>query len=223
MKHLQVHDNGSETSAAFRVVCAAARALAGDERWCDMLAENLYWASMEAFLQSSLLAAINRTDEGFIADRERNVSPRLRPDLLVFPVRAHDAWWQLRERAQEDTSLSDVLRLAVQMKVAWTRGNATGSATLPNKIAATRSDIALLHEVLPGKGAVAVLVSGFHPRGDGAREVEAALRALVAEVPATAESLVLPLLEDYRPARWDKLLEPDRAAFSMLWLARIQD
>lgn len=124
------------------------------QSWSSIVAESLYWASCESFLQSSLLWAINASDGALIADRERLLTGSgnsgTKPDLLLFE-RSHRQSWLNAERSER-------LRIGcafVYAKLAWAKGNATGSATIPAKASALLSDIAKLrdlHEVTVGSG-----------------------------------------------------------------------
>jgi hypothetical protein len=133
----------------------ALQRLSGLQSWSSIVAENLYWASCESFLQSSLLWAINASDSALIADRERLLTGSgnkgTKPDLLLFE-RSHGQSWLAA------TDRSERLRLGcafVYAKLAWAKGNATGSATIPAKAKALLSDIARLrdvHELALGSG-----------------------------------------------------------------------
>ena len=69
--------------------------LRGDCLWLQLLAENLFWASCEGFIQCSVLGAFNLQNQRYIADREREVrwdNDKIKPDLLLFQRCAYAAW-----------------------------------------------------------------------------------------------------------------------------------
>jgi hypothetical protein len=219
-----------ETSA-YEALLMAARTLSDNSFWLDLLAENLYWASMEGFLQSSLLGAFNSGTHGFVADRERMVALRraCRPDLLIMrrSSSVHDEWWTARGHGGPKAQ-AEYLRLAqamVQLKVAWTPGNARGSSMLTSKAESVKSDVTRLKSYLkaPSLGVIGVLISGFHQESDGAvaisRSLNALKRAVTDEVDSGDE---VTLLTRVRPTRWNPILDHGRAVFSTLWFAQVR-
>lgn len=125
----------------------ALQRLTGLQSWSSIVAENLYWASCESFLQSSLLWAINASNGALIADRERLLTGSgnngTKPDLLLFERSYRQSWLDATDRLER-------LRIGcafVYAKLAWAKGNATGSATIPAKASALLSDIAKLREL----------------------------------------------------------------------------
>jgi hypothetical protein len=217
--------------SAYDALVGAAETLSENPFWLDLLAENLYWASMEGFLQSSLLGAFNSGTHGFVADRERALAPRgaFKPDMLVMERSSgvHEEWWAAREEGGPNAQ-ARYLRLAqavVQLKVAWTPGNARGSAMLTSKAAAVKSDVVRLRQCLkdPSLGIVGVLVSGFHPESDGAEAIRSSLDVIKGAVANEVDSgNEVMLLARARPTRWNPVLENGRALFSTLWLARVR-
>lgn len=217
--------------SAYDALVGAAQTLSENSFWLDLLAENLYWASMEGFLQSSLLGAFNLGTHGFVADRERALEPNgaLKADLLVMEQSSdvHEAWWTAREEGGPNapTRYLGLSQAVVQLKVAWTPGNARGSAVITSKAAAVKSDVVRLRQCLkdPSLGIVGVLVSGFHLESDGAEAVRSSLdvikRAVANEVDSSNEVM---LLARARPTRWNPVLENGRALFSTLWLAQVR-
>lgn len=220
-----------EKTSAYDALVEAARMLSMNTFWLDLFAENLYWASMEGFLQSSLLGAFNLGTHGFVADRERALASRgaFKPDLLVMERSSgvHEEWWTAREEGGSNAQARyrRLVQAVVQLKVAWTPGNARGSAVITSKAAAVKSDVARLQQCLenPSLGIVGVLVSGFHPESDGAEVIRSSLdvikRAVANEVDSGNEVM---LLARARPARWSPVLKKGQALFSTLWVTRIR-
>ena len=155
---------------------SAFASLAASQSLRQLLAENLYWASCEALVQSAALYSFNSTSTQFIADRERQLDG-LKPDLLAFDRQDHDQWWTARSLGDRE-ALGNLTKGLVQFKVAWTEGNANGSAKLGPKTRAIRTDIDRLRawgEVHPGRDLFwAVLLGGFHEPGAGVRALSEA-------------------------------------------------
>ena len=192
----------------------AVNALSWDASWCDTLAENLYWASCEGFIQSSLLGAINWTSDLHVADRERSVGngeDNIQPDLLLMLRGNHDSYWS--ERLANGPVSLNFLRALVQVKLVWTEGSAKGSAVISQKSRQVTGDIDGLRLFISGKRSIEklsiegfqiVVVSGFHTLGEGRRFVDAAIDRVRGEIsPPYSDQLRISLLEDYRPRRWE--------------------
>ncbi len=117
--------------------------------WSAIVAENIYWASCECFLQSSLLWSINTlAGSKFLSDREKLVTGTgnsgTKPDLLFFRADCHAAWRAATRTRKEARQLGVGF---VYVKLAWSEGDATGSATIPAKASAIVDDIGKLREL----------------------------------------------------------------------------
>lgn len=149
-----------------------------DSNWLRILAENLFWASCEGFVQSSILAAYNAQNLPLVADREKVLKwdgGSITPDLLVFR-RADYADWR---RSANGTGRNSLAHALAQITMVWTRGTAGGSAVVTEKAKKIARDAAgLIRFCDAHSGTLAylgVLTSGFQPAGHGASAVEDAV------------------------------------------------
>lgn len=211
-----------------RDVRRAIEALAANSLWRDMLAENILWASCESLLQTTLLWSFNALSGRFVADRERTLAKGWRPDLVVLRRAAHDDWHNARQKNRGRTETFRKLACGVvQLKVAWTEGNAYGSASLPNKVVAIRDDLDRLHNEAdsfqPDERYVGVLLSGVHPQEDGPKMMGEARRFLHSRLLTNHVSFQrsVQLLLGHRPAHWRSLPLGADAAFSELLFMRV--
>lgn len=147
-----------------RQLRAATTKLEASTEWRQMLAENLFWASCEGFLQSSLLWAVNQQSTSLFADREKKIAGTAPVDLVLFERAVYADYLSARGER-----LAALCRALVQLKVVWTKGNATGSAVASEKAKSVLYDAVRLAEVCRSNagctGVLGVLVAGRHPAG----------------------------------------------------------
>ncbi len=206
---------------------AALWSLADDSRWRSMLAENVYWASCEAFVQTTLLWAFNSRSKAFVADRERRLrkEPTWKPDLAIMSRDDHDAWWGARRAGRCDSkTLRRLARGIVELKVAWTPGNATGSAVLTQKAKTVRDDVdgleAARTEAPNSEMYMGVIVSGFH-KTEGAKALADSLVIIRDALPKAIRTAAttIPLLDGFESAAWKDILENGKKGYSsLLWI-----
>ena len=97
----------------------------------------------------------------------------IQPDLIVFDRSDYWAWFE----AEGDLPRRvEMIRGLVQLKMAWTRGNAKGSAVITQKAKGVADDAAALARfsiLYPHcRTYLGITVAGFHHRGEGASEVD---------------------------------------------------
>ncbi len=172
----------------------ACEGLVRSKEWQDQLAANVYWASCEGFLQSTLLWAFNsfpgthKVDgDRYLADRERYLvwgERRIAPDLVFFGEGDEKRWWDYRD-ARDRENLRSLAAGLVEVKMAWLPGSATGSATLGSKAVSIQTDVDNLRYLLEhkvGRSAWVVwCVAGF-PGKDHGRAVEESVEFLRSQV-----------------------------------------
>jgi hypothetical protein len=203
------------------------RALAADKRWRGWLAENIYWASCESFLQTTLLPVFNQTSERFVTDRERKLDGNWHPDLAIMSRAHHDEWWHARNVSKNKAALRGLVRGVVQLKIAWTERNANGSARLTEKVKGIRKDVHGLMgraKSLPEATLLmGVLVAGFHKPAEGKRKLRTAVEQ-VGSVLNAATGLApnrVVLLDDFEADHWHPLLRGEKRAWATLVWARL--
>ena len=127
---------------AVDVIHGALKTLAASRLWVGLLRENVYCASYEGFVQTSLLGAINsrQAKPKLWCDRERRVRINgkiVAPDLWLVNAKVKD--WDLWEKARLNpvaARLNPMLQVskgAVEIKVAWTKDWAGGSAVISQR------------------------------------------------------------------------------------------
>lgn len=206
-----------------RDVVAAFSCLGNNTSWCAMLAENLYWASCEALVQSALLHTFNAASSNFVADRERALVGSMKPDLVVLDRSDHDAWWNAREH-RDQLQLRRLVQAVVQLKVAWTKGNASGSAVVTEKAKRVRDDVEgllRLQQSFPTWRLFwAVLIGGFHESGRGGLaldDAEAILRAGLRREHGSKDIQTVTILDDMSLDHWKPHREVPLASARLLW------
>lgn len=209
-------------------LCSALWTLADDARWRAMLAENIYWASFEPFVQTTLLWAFNTKSKDFVADRERRLhrNPDWKPDLSIMDRKDHDAWWEARSaKPCDDAMLRRLARGIVQLKVAWTPGNAYGSAVITQKAKDIRTDVEGLrgaqNKVSRAELFMGVIVSGFHERHDGPGALDDSARIIVEALPKPLQETVtsMALLDGFESPVWKDVHAKGNGAYSrLLWI-----
>jgi hypothetical protein len=196
-------------------------ALAADERWCAWLAENIYWASCESFLQTTLLPVFNQTSGRFVTDRERKLDGNWHPDIAIMRREDHDKWWRARDDSDK-AALRGLVRGVVQLKVVWTEGNAYGSAVLAEKLRAVDSDVRGLQnraEQVPEAALVmGVLVAGFHKPTEGRGKLEDAVDQVTSVLKGGKEETArrVTLLDGFEAEHWRGLLRGEKRAWATL-------
>jgi hypothetical protein len=187
----------------------ATNSLCADAMWRSLLAENLLWASCESLFQCSLLGALNCLQATIVADREKRLVGafgKVQPDLLVFDRRDYQAWWRSKQNSPEKLAL---LKGLVQLKVAWTRGNAIGSAVIAEKARGIAQDAERLarfcgcHDAC--RAYLAVIISGFHPPTEGMAELNDAIgiiRHRVQEKVVVESERLIGILNDSQLDHW---------------------
>lgn len=204
----------------------ALSALADDSRWRAMLAENVYWASCESFVQTTLLWAFNTTSKTFVSDRERQLLDARKPDLSVLERAHHDAWWEARGATPCDAAtLRRLARGVVQLKAAWTRGNACGSAVTTQKAKDIRADVDGLQDArkkVPNADLfMGVVLSGFHERKDGPGAVDDAAKIIIDALPKPLQKSVrsITVLDGFESPAWKDVHAEGNGAYSrFLWI-----
>lgn len=207
----------------------ATRWLTRDQVWLQLAAENLKWASCEGFFQSSLLGAFNVRSQTYIADREKRFAlssdRSICPDLLILERASYVDWWAARRHTKQAV-LRPLCRGAVQMKLVWTKNNASGSATVKSKAKSVVRDATDLEEFCRQRmgctGYLAVLFSGRHA-AEGRRFLDEAVQEVQEKLCET--SLVvprppIPLFEnDYKLEHWTRLV--DSKTLQYLWANQV--
>jgi hypothetical protein len=127
---------------AVEVIHSALKTLATSRLWVELLRENVYCASYEGFVQTSLLGAINsqQAKRTLWCDRERRVRVNgkvIAPDLWLVNAEV-DAWnlWEEAKAHPVKARLNPMLQVAkgaVEIKVAWTKDWAGGSAVISQR------------------------------------------------------------------------------------------
>lgn len=204
--------------------------LRDDALWRQLLAENLLWSSCEGFIQCSILAAFNLASSEHIADRERKltVGGDTQPYDLLIMRRSDYRNWSVARTARDRTGLGSLCCGAVELKLVWTKDNAYGSATAPNKAIQIAADIEklanLCRAVEDCRGYVGVLCSGLHNDGKGDTYLQDAMKIVevrIGETRLVRERVTVPLLEDHELSHWQGLQRGDPAPLlwaQMMWL-----
>jgi hypothetical protein len=211
-------------------LCLSAEELSNDALWPRLLAENLYWASCEGFLQSSVLGAFNGRSTQYVADRERELGfagNQLRPDLVLIRRADHEAYWTGRDLsgAQRRETLAALAQAIVQFKLIWTQGNATGSAQVTEKAKQVALDASRAAAWSVAREScttvVGILVSGFHKAGTAAKpfaDATLALASSLAQVGWRWANDGALLLDEYADPRWTRFNRPSTAVSArLLW------
>ena len=187
----------------------AAESLRADQTWLNLFAENIHWSSCEGLLQCSLLGAVNRRPSALLTDREKRFSGdfgTVQPDLIVFDRADYWAW---HEAEGDLPRRIGMVRGLVQLKMAWTRGNATRSAAITQKAKAVAEDagkLARFSTAYPQcRAYLGVTVAGFHQRGEGegkVGEASALIRQRLREAGHSIREVSLDMLADVALTYW---------------------
>ncbi len=170
---------------------AALRTLGGNRLWQNLMGENIYWSSNEAFLQGSLLAALNDAETVW-CDRERSVivhGQRMAPDLWLLPAteEALTAWWSALSHKMVDRPdpCGAVALGIVELKLAWIDRWATGSARIGGKVKQIEQDLDKMAVLAGGNSAwdtlpkySLVTVGGYAPPDELEHQLEEAWAAI---------------------------------------------
>ena len=160
---IQQQHTSADSSESGPVAAALARALKRlptVPSWSAIVAENIYWASFEPFVQSSLLWSINTLDgSALLSDREREVvcwqtenenkkmrRHSIKPDHSVFRADCRSDW----SAAYKKRDLRGLRRLSIgfaNAKLAWSEGDASGGSTIPNIADKIETDIGKLRRL----------------------------------------------------------------------------